>query len=450
MSQGVGEIFCLPKTAWPPTYVAMVTRVYRQAALGEVSEDEIQDMLKFFSRGGSCTGYFDGCSYGNMMDPVGQTKISQDLPQVVYQEKKVPVTMYFSGISGEAMVLTAISGDETVMVSGDICQVAHSRPTTKERVEEQLSKLGETPFYAEQIEVTLSDDAMIPVSALNALRRQAASELEIAIAGRFRRHPLAPVPETRTAKRVSKELELCVEVMTKEQLEAALSMGIRRIYLPASLAAFAERVPEPVLQREPITKEGKTPELSDFKRVCIQNLGQLTSAKGREITAGHRLNIANSETVRMLSEAGILRAVLSPELNLKAISSLRKYTDMELEVIGYGRLPLMLLENCLIKSNGACGCESGCFSLKDRKNEEFPLIPTRCGNLIYNGKPIYMADRISDIKNLQIDSIRLCFTLENYDKCCIIIREYQDALSGKSVKSSSDDFTRGHFYRGML
>ena len=61
-----------------------------------------------------------------------------------------------------------------------------------------------------------------------------------------------------------------------------------------------------------------------------------------------------------------------------------------------------------------------------------------------------MADRIDDIKNLQIDRIRLSFTVENPDLCCIIIDEYKKALSGQRVSPPKFDYTRGHFYRGVL
>ncbi len=434
-----------------PEYVATVTSVYQQAVQTGVSDHDIQNMLKFFSRGGSCHGYFDGCSYDNMMDSTGQTKISQDLPAVSRQKKRMPVKLCFVGVVGEPMtlIMTEEQG-ETVTVFGDVCQAAHTKPSTQERVEEQLAKLGETPFFAEEIEVVLSDDAMVPVGMLNALRRQAASELEETMTAKFRRRP-APAMKPLSACTVrERRTELCVEVMTEEQLKAALDMGIRRIYFPKRLAEFAKNVAEPVLMLDPLTKEGTTVDAEPFAQVCVQNLGQIPAVFGRRITAGHRLNITNGETARILSDWGVERAVISPELNIKAIHSLRAHTDMELEVIAYGRLPLMLLENCIIKSSNACGCDMGTFALKDRKNEVFPLVPTRCGNLIYNGKPIYMADRISDIKKLQIDGIRLCFTLENYDKCCIMIREYQDALAGKKVSPPAGDFTRGHFYRGML
>ena len=76
-------------------------------------------------------------------------------------------------------------------------------------------------------------------------------------------------------------------------------------------------------------------------------------------------------------------------------------------------------------------------------------MPTKCGNVIYNAKPVYMADRLDEVQEIGVDSLRMCFVDEGYDKVCQTIREYQEALAGKKVQPPNGNFTRGHFYRGM-
>ena len=437
-----------------PEYVGMVTEVYKRAATVGITDREIQDMLKFFSRGGSCNGYFDGCKFGNMMDPLGNTKIASTLPALEQKKKQMPVYLFLKAFLGEPLELSMTTEEGTcVTVSGDICEAAHTRATEEERMREQLAKLGETPFAARKIEIASSENVAVSVKALNGLRRQAAEELETVILESFRRLPVEATFSFGQKTVTSHLLSLCAEVMNEEQLRAAVDMGVGRIYLPEHLRSLAGNVSEPVLQMPPLCKEGCSLLVEDFEQVCVQNLGQISMAAGKKLTAGHRLNLTNCETAEKLGELGISRCVVSPELNLKGIEALRRQTQMPLEVIGYGRLPLMLLENCLIKSYGSCsgekGCDSGTFSLIDRKNEVFPLVATKCGNVVYNTKPIYMADRLDEIKKLGIDSVRLSFTLENYERCCIIIREYQAALAGEKQKAPDGNFTRGHFYRGM-
>lgn len=437
-----------------PEYVAMVTGVYKQAVTVGISDAEIKDMLKFFSRGGSCYGYFDGCTYGGMMDPVGDNKIASTLPVLEKKKRQVPAFLSLSAKVGEVLSLsmTAETG-ETVTVLGDVCEEALVRATEKERMEEQLKKLGETPFYAKKIEIFASSNVVVPIKTLNALRRQAAGELEALIVNQYKRTPVKRNVVERSGVTKSRALSLCAEVATEEQLRAVADCGIRRVYVPESLWNLAHLVEEPVLAFAPLYKEGQAPLTEDAGAVCVQNLGQFSAACGKEIVAGHRLNVTNSETAEKLAALGAGRVVLSPELNTKGILAVSRHTNVPLEVIGYGRLPLMLLKNCVIKSSGKCGGEETCgakeFALFDRKGETFPVVPTKCGNVIYNAKPIYMADRLHEVQELGVDSLRMSFTDESYDTVCRVVRAYQEALAGKTVQAPKGDFTRGHFYRGM-
>jgi len=433
-----------------PEYVAMVTQVYKKAANGGVTEEEIQDMLKFFSRGGSCNGYFDGVSYGRMMDPEASDKISGNLPVLQKMEKRVPVSLSLYAQTGQPLRLVMTAADGTAVVqTGAICEKAHTTPTSAERMEQQLGKLGETPFYAQRIEISAAPDVAVAMKDINALRREGAEMLAAALAKAYKRQlpERAPLPAVHY-KRENKAA-LVVSVQTGEQLEAALSLGIKRVYLPASLWAHAALVPEPVLQLPPLTCEGEGQPRQEAERVCIENLGQLSVGANRELTAGHRLNITNSETLHCLAQWGVRRAVLSPELNTKGILAVRQRAGMELEAICYGRLPLMLLANCVIKSAVGCACHAGKFSLRDRKNEIFPILPLHCGNEIYNAKPIYMADRMADLLTLGLDGLHLSFTVEEGALCRNIIRTYQRALAGETIPAPNFDFTRGHFYRGV-
>ncbi len=437
-----------------PEYVAMVTQVYKRAVTDGVSDEEIQDMLKFFSRGGSCYGYFDGCSYGKMMDPVGDNKIASSLPVLEKQKRQVPVFLSLVAEVGKALSLTMTSETgEMVTVSGETCEEARVRATEKERMEEQLKKLGETPFYAKELEIVASDNVAVPIKSLNALRRQAAEELEVLIVSGYKREPVEVRSEVRESRAKRRALSICAEVACEEQLRAVIDSGISRVYLPEGLWHLAHLVKEPVLQLAPLYKEGQTFSNEDAEEVCIQNLGQITAASGKEIVAGHRLNVTNCETVEKLASLGASHVVLSPELNTKGILAISRLTCVPLEVIGYGRLPLMLMANCVIKSSGNCGgeqvCGNGEFALLDRKGETFPVRPTKCGNVIYNAKPVYMADRLHEVQELGVDSLRMCFTDESYDKVCKLIQEYQAGLKGEAVQPPKGDFTRGHFYRGM-
>lgn len=433
-----------------PEYVAMVTQVYKKASKGGVSQEEISDMLKFFSRGGSCSGYFDGCSYEKMMDNGAVSKIARTLPELEKKEKKMPVSMYLSAVTGQPLSLSMVAESGTCFkVEGAVCEAAHTKPTAKERMQEQVEKLGETPFYASFTEVLASSDVAVPIKEINGLRRQAAEGLANQLAQAYKRTLPTISKQKKDVFYKAQKMRLTAEVKTKEQLLAAVEEGIERIYLPENLWSFSHLVKEPVLQMPPLLRENEKQPNGSFGEVCVQNLGQLAFFDDARLMAGYRMNITNSQTALKLKEWGVRQAVLSPELSTKAIRDVRACTDIQLEVIAYGRLPLMLLENCVIRSSFGCKCDEGQFALFDRKNETFPILPLRCGNEIYNSKPIYMADRMHDLKQLGVDSLRLLFTFEDKDMTQNVIQTYQNALVGARVDAPKFGYTRGHFYRGM-
>ena len=125
----------------------------------------------------------------------------------------------------------------------------------------------------------------------------------------------------------------------------------------------------------------------------------------------------------------------------------------------YGHLPLMTMKNCVIKAaGGKCECGSGKkFYLKDRKNEKFAIVcngKTSCTNTLLNAKPIYMADKISDLKSTGVGFGRLVFYDESPEECEKIIKAYIKAMNDEPVEvpecGQMNKFTRGHFYRGVL
>ena len=440
-----------------PEYVGMVTRVYRAALSGEASEAEIKDMLRFFSRGGSSYGYFDGKKYRSMMDYGPSAKISADkeleknLRERLRSENKVnPVTMEFSLSVGEPTKLTISSDKHSVTLSGEAGETAIHRPMEEERIKTQLEKLGGTPFALSGANIKVDGKATVSVSEINRLRREGVDLLSEQLCSSYRRRERKVIlPERAMPRKEAKTPVLCVSVQTEEQYQAAKKMGVSEIYLPYHLYKKGIDMNAVCVLPE-LPREGQKLDISGAEKVMVGTIGQFDTARGKTIFGGHRLNVYNSEAAEFLKSLGAKSLTISPELNLSEIKQMAEKTCLPLELIAYGRLPLMLMENCIIKSSYRCACVKEKFSLRDRKGVEFPIITEDCRNLLLNSCPIYMADRMDDIKSLQIDRIRLSFTVEKSDLCCIIIDEYQKALSGIKIDPPKFTYTRGHLGRGVL
>ena len=101
------------------------------------------------------------------------------------------------------MTLTLTDGEVSVTVTGPVVDAAKSRPSTEVDARRQLDKLGGTPFALEEesrLQVMVDEGIFLPVSALNALRREAVERLirtrteAFASAGRPSRPRCRPFP----------------------------------------------------------------------------------------------------------------------------------------------------------------------------------------------------------------------------------------------------------------
>ena len=146
-----------------------------------------------------------------------------------------------------------------------------------------------------------------------------------------------------------------------------------------------------------------------------------------EITEGcvtdFSVHCFNSTTLEVLKFLGVTRATLHPELNLAQIRDIIKHINAE--AIIYGKIPLMKLGSPI--SNG---------EITDRTGTGFPVK----GDIIYNSVPIYMADKLNDLRKSGITHGRLIFTTESPDEVQEIIKCY------KQQKPPKTQFTRGKYY----
>ena len=139
---------------------------------------------------------------------------------------------------------------------------------------------------------------------------------------------------------------------------------------------------------------------------------------------------------------GFVSATASFELKLAQIRDLSK--ALPLEAVVYGRLPLMITENCIIKNRtGQCTCQ-GENILTDRKGERFPVVKAPgCRSEILNSKKLFLADK-PDWKRVGLTYARLLFTTENPWECAQALERYR----GESQWAPAE-FTRGLYYRGV-
>ena len=116
--------------------------------------------------------------------------------------------------------------------------------------------------------------------------------------------------------------------------------------------------------------------------------------------------------------------------------------NMDTELITYGRLPLMIMENCIIKNRtGSCGCQNTNI-LTDRKGARFPVVSAPgCRNELFNSQKLFLADKAADYRRIGLWAQRLMFTTENPRECVQVARRYLEQGTGGPPTSTPVGYT---------
>lgn len=443
-------------------YVSAVVGIYRKYldSTAPVTKEDMAELADAFSRSGFTDGYFKNRLGKSMMNSAHQSeakttsfsaaakfrsdinsnvrKIPANIIGTLKKGKPIEITIYAEDKNGDAKYGYALGTQNS--------ETALSRPIDEERLVSQLRKLGSTPFEAADVTVELDEGITLPISEINAARRAAADALICELQKRDIGRENNISPDIRE-RRIT-DIELTAEVNTVLQAEAAIRNGIKTVYAPGCIVGDIKKMSDNVNIVTKVSEIFRAEEVLT-EGVLVSSPAAAKYYRGHKIYGDTGLNVFNSQTVNVFD--GFKSVTLSPELNLGEIREAAENTDAFLEVIGYGRITLMLMKNCPAKAVGKCQNGEMKYRLRDRKNERFPfLCGEGCIMKLLNSKPIFTADKLDDLKKLKINALRLIFTVENQAECDKIISEYKSALAGGKVSPPKDNtFTRGHYYRGV-
>ena len=454
-----------------PEYTGIVTGVYAKAIREQRNPDkeEMELLEKTFSRQGFTQGYF----IGDKLDMFGvRSEPDKDADKIFaaarkqYAEgemRRVPVHFYTVLEKGEHIKAIAFDDDgNKAIATGPVPERAKRQGLTEQYLTEQMFKTGGTPYNCIENKAKAEPGLYLPASEINELRRkliaQLSAEREKAPGRRTLRIPAPPVnvPAISDPARI-------YQVRTAEQLTPELAeLKPDYIYFPAMelaenfnpLRPFIDNGARPVAVMPRVITDDQSREvyaalekLFDYgvNEALTGNLGHVFIARqaGMKVRGDFGLNAFNSYTLRVLQDAGFISATASFELRLAQIKAMAKPVDTELII--YGRLPLMVSDQCIIRqSAGRCNCQTP-GQLSDRMGSVFPVVKEfGCRNVIYNAHKLYLADKRDDLYALGLWGLRMLFTTESPRECVEVAKGYLGLTDYKP-----NVLTRGLYYRGV-
>ncbi len=451
-------------------YVAAVTDVYRKALdTGKVSKPMMDALLTAFNRQGFTDGYYTGNLGKNMFGiredkPEDATWLRLARQSYEAVENQLVDIKFHAVVCPEYSQLTVTDPEgRRCTVDGPVPQIARSQLLTEEYLAKQLSKTGGTPYHCGVVTSEITPGLTLSASAINALRRDALNQLtamrgrrDSSMLLRLRKMPHFPGNKERP--------HFTVSVTSREQITAKLlKLNPAVLYVPLHILAadlefarqLARRVPVAAAlprivhddQMHTIRENLRAVRSVGITQALVGNLGLMIPVReaGLEIRGDFGLNIYNSLSTYTLKAWELLSATLSFEMTLPQVRDVSKALPCEL--LAYGRLPLMVTENCLFKGKtGECACHMGGTKLVDKTGAEFPVIRDgdSCRSVLLNGKKLNWLDRQNDLARLGLWAMRLQFTTENPQEVDHVI-----AACINPTPFDPGACTRGLYLRGL-
>lgn len=366
-------------------------------------------------------------------------------------------------------------------IEGDkIVEEAMKVALSKEKVETQLRKLGNTPYELDLLEIELDDNVSLPISLLNQMRRDCIELLDKErVSIKNRKYKNKTVKYKPVLYNRNKQQEISVKVKNLEQLESALECGVDRIYYEDTNTidkgmSLAMKYNKKVIYSAPrIIRNKEYNHLAKannagVESVQVGNYGSIDYFKDKKLNIDYYLNAFNSETINYYKEIGADTLCISQELNINEIKETIKYTDINIESVVYGYTPLMITEYCPMgvivrdckKDKRVAKCKESIYALRNSKGDEFRVSQDIfCRSTIYNSNVTCMLDNLYELHEIGINVLRLDFTLEDKETVKEVIEAYQEVLSNNYKlatkatklynKLDEKGTTAGHYYKGV-
>ena len=473
-----------------PGYVGGVTAIWRKL-LDEnraATPEEMAALGDLFSRGGFTDGYQTETVTRAMMGIRSEgdkerTAAAEKAAASAKYPPHLPLSMTFTAKADTPVTLTARAplfrqggaDGETVSVTveGDVPVAAENTPLTAESVEKQLARTGGTPYFAKAITADPEEGLMLPLSRLNALRREALDRLDEArlaampnpAAGYAPISPKALTAEITEGLAISADAPLTrtARFHSPSQITQTATAYFDLLYLPTG-KVHPDTVPSdrrgvilpPVIfdrEAEDVSRELAAALRAGIRHLLVGNIGHLSLIRktaegcgvdpdGLFLHGDFRLNTANSPAAARYLSLGFGDVILSPELTLPRMRDIGASVGASaVGAVVYGRLPLMLLEKCAIrevyrhmKPDAVCRevCARGAAVMRDRMGKDFPILredsPGGRGhrNVVFNSLPTGMSDRSDELLRVGLGQHHFIFSVETSAEVDRVVGAYRE------------------------
>ncbi len=412
----------------------------------------LETLKNVFSRSGFTDGYLtkniDKDMFGiRMPEDIEKSKVIKNSIHQIYRREysRVKTKFNLTVCQNEKIELEVVDEDNNnVKLIGTIPEIAKTKPTSRESLVSKLQKTGNTPYLADQIDVTIEDGLFVENSVISSLKQQALERLT-QLRETQKEIPYTKIEIPFSSNKSDLSLKMFISVHDINQIPVSCNVDLIFVPLSTSIQQIADLISRGynIGIKTPVFFEKlDIDKLSQVKKLginfaLVQNVSAYNdlNSLGFKTIGSPNLNVFNSYAVEF---SPCDYTTLSVELSETQINNIK--SNKQKGILAYGKLPLMIFRNCPIKSN--IGCKNCDHKITDRKDIEFTVFCEDGVTKMINSVPLYIGDKPNLYNNL--DYILLSFTDETANEVKSVLEKFE-----KQTQFDSP-YTRGLYFKGVL
>lgn len=409
----------------------------------------------------------------------------------IEDNKRVYLSLDIILLKNKCAIVKAKIYDKVFEYKFDKVTEANNRPISGENVIKQFSKLNNTPFVIDNINVEMDNDVFVPIKVLNDMRRYVIEHIIIDYNKVYTLNRSGNIDDNKNVataynntdkvnsdidvisdkEEYSRSVEktsqtLGVLVSNKKNLNVVIKYeDVDDIYLELDAFKLNElkecilmlaktkyniilALPRIIRSNGLELLENDYASVLNMKEIngyLVRNIEGISLAKkygndSTKIITDNNLYVANDYAKKAWQEQGADIVGISLELSKEELEQL---DTTNCQVLLYGKPVVMVTAGCVKKTNDMCNHRDENMYIKDSYGECYPVrnVCNYCYNLIYNSKAINV---IYDALNENIcGNYRIDFIDEKEN-------EVKDILDSYLNKTNKKDVFKGHYSRKIL
>lgn len=321
---------------------------------------------------------------------------------------KLPVSMNFVCLKDQyASLKVRYKHYSSTIKSTTLVEEALQKGLDKDRIVSQLSKLGQSQFVLDKINIKMDDNVILPIKELNEMRRKAIEDISNQMKNEvIHKYEINTVQNDFNTVNHT-EYKHLVLVSSFNQLLIASQYDNMQIAYPyqndfikayeymksigKELILFVPRI----MKQSAIKHLKNEQYYKDVHTFIVNDIGSYHAFSDKNRILGTGMNIYNSYSASVFNEDKIM----SLEMTKQQYHSLKTdFNQCYIQV--FGKVENMISEYCPISQyyfgyqNKNCHlCKTNNYSLKDRKNEFFDLMmDENCRMHLLNCRTLFVED----------------------------------------------------------